>query len=88
MKKSNQKNASKVHLLVNIDNQTNDNDKGLLSFVREQERMNKEMTSMLGIPKKYFGNKFGTNTNILMGSAEFIEKFLGALTEEQKKHLR
>ena len=70
-------------------NQINANDEGLLAYVKRQEKMIEEMNKISGIPKKLMGDvqKFRPAGQTIMGSAEFIEKFLNGLSNEQKKHL-
>lgn len=55
---------------------------GLLEYVRRQETMEKELSQISGIPKKYFGREQKGIT--IIGGSEFIKKFVDGLPDEYK----
>ena len=70
-------------------NQINANDEGLLAYVKKQEKLAKDMSEISGIPKELMGDikKFRPSGQLIIGSAEFIEKFFNGLTNKQKEQL-
>lgn len=55
---------------------------GLVQYIRRQEAMEKSLSQISGIPKKFLGNEQKGIT--IIGNSKFIEKFMDALPDEYK----
>ena len=58
---------------------------GLSAYVRRVNEMNSKLSSISGVPASCLGNRNTKPAGInIIGSAEFIEKFMGGINEYKK----